>query len=115
MKLDCVHPSAGNSYLDPSYPMRMRRSSRQCEMSASHASCSFLEQGLDPPSHTPLIIRQSGVGICCPCGEYSESCAQRQDANPRMNNGARRRPNLSEDIDMRTSWVPKKQRLSLND
>src|SRR3954468_24844991 len=44
-------------------------------MSASHASCSLWVQGLDPPSHSPLIVRQSGTGICCPWGANFESCA----------------------------------------
>src|SRR5580704_7138627 len=76
MKLDCVHFNAGRSYLEPSKPIRMRRSPLQWVMSASHASCSDWLHGFDPPSHSPFIVRHSGAGICWPLGEKCVSWAE---------------------------------------
>src|ERR1035437_6216950 len=56
--------------------MRIRRSIRQCRMSASQASCSFWVQAIDPPSQAPFITRQPGVGICCRSGRKPESWAE---------------------------------------
>src|SRR5450755_1845647 len=56
--------------------MRMRRSSRQCRMSASHDSCSVSLHCFEPDSHRSFAAdKHSGTGICCSLGEKRESCA----------------------------------------
>src|SRR5579862_69724 len=66
--------------------MRMRRSSRQCVMSASQASCSFWVHGLEPPSHAPFMVKHYGEGICCFCGANFVSWA-----TPRQGDSASKR------------------------
>src|SRR5450755_2559816 len=57
--------------------MRMRRSSRQCRMSASHDSCSVSLHCFEPDSHRSFAAdKHSGTGICCSLGEKRESCAR---------------------------------------